>query len=299
MKKKAIIILTIALVIFVSACGDYTNHDNLSDTDIAVKLYELKDTYIGNAADVRSVIDLVNETEYKVENIELKTDVEPFRLTVNFAVDSRANYRYIEDNALNRMSGIIFTLVPNADEIVYYFYDDYADRGNKENAFSSSYYTRENLCERMLSEKITVDYIKKATDTIETFQEFYKTIMSTEVAAPDREYANKVYEFIGDDCEILANSGIEAEIELDKYESDDFEIISERLPLSIGKYQGAGIKANLTLYDVRNFKTGEIKYCVFLHYVHPDEGVIIIESDFIDREKYNKISKLIMEAQTE
>jgi len=70
------------------------------------------------------------------------------------------------------------------------------------------------------------------------------------------------------------------------------------LPLDIGKYQGAGIKANLTLSDVRNFKTGEVKQCVFLYYMHPDEGVIMIEADFVDRERYNEIFKLIMEAQT-
>jgi len=270
----------------------------LGDTDVVVELYELKDTYIGNASEVRSVIDLANNTEYEIESIELKTDVKPFRLTVNFAVDNRANYRYIDDNALNRTSGLIFSLVQNADEIAYLFYDDYADKGNPESAFAVAYYTRENLCERILSDKITPDYIEKATETIQTFQEFYKTIMSTEVVTPDREYTNKVYEFIGDDCEMLVNSSIGAEIELDKYNSADFKIISEHLPLDIGKYQGAGIKANLTLSDVRNFKTGEVKQCVFLYYMHPDEGVIMIEADFVDRERYNEIFKLIMEAQT-
>lgn len=111
-----------------------------------------------------------------------------------------------------------------------------------------------------------------------------------------RSFLHKVYEFIGDDCEIVVNSGIDAEIELDNYNESDFAIISEQLPNDIEKYQGAGIKARLMLYDIRNIKTGEINQCVFLYYVHSDEGVVMIESDFVDRERYNKILSLIKKA---
>ncbi len=300
MKKKTVAIFVIAFVILIiSGCNFSLENKDISDIEIVNKLFELKDTYIGDASKVRAIIDLANNTEYKVENIELKTDAIPFRITVNFAVDDRANYRYIDNNGLNRMSGLIFALVKNADEISYYFYDDFSDRGNPENAFSGSYYTKENLCERISSDKITTDYIEKSTDTIQIFEEYFKTIMATDVSEPERGFLNKVYEFIGDDCEIVVNSSIGAEIELDNYNESNFAIISEQLPNDIGKYQGAGIKANLTLYDVRNFKTGEVKQCVFLHYVHPDEGVVMIESDFVDRERYNKILRLIMKAQSE
>lgn len=300
MKKKSVIIFILLLAIFIfNGCNSALEKNDVSEIDVVNKLFKLKDAYIGDASKVRAIIDLANNTEYKVENIELKTDTKPFRLTVNFAVDDRANYRYIDNNGLNRMSGFIFALVKNADEISYYFYDDFADRGNPENAFSGSYYTKENLCERISSDKITTDYIEKSTDTIQIFEEYYKTIMATKVAEPDRGFLNKVYEFIGDDCEIVVNSSIGAEIELDNYNESDFAIISEQLPNDIGKYQGVGIKAHFMLYDIRNFKTGEIKQCVFLYYVHSDEGIVMIESDFVDRERYNKILRLIMNAQSE
>lgn len=300
MKKKTVAIFVIAFVILIiGGCNSSLENKDISDIEIVNKLFELKDTYIGDASKVRAIIDLANNTEYKVENIELKTDAIPFRITVNFAVDDRANYRYIDNNGLNRMSGLIFALVKNADEILYNFYDDYSDKGNPDDTFFNAYYTRNNLCERISSDKITVDYIEKVTDTIKTFEEYYITILATEVAEPDREFLDKVYEFIGDDCEIVVNSSIGAEVELDNYNESNFAIISEQLPNDIGKYQGVGIKANLTLHDVRNFKTGEVKQCVFLHYVHPDEGVVMIESDFVDRERYNKILRLIMKAQSE
>ena len=299
MKKKAVAIFIIGFIIFIiGGCYPALEKKDISDIEVVNKLYGLNDTYIGDPSKVRAIIDLANNTEYKVENIELKTDAEPFRLTVNFAVDNRANYRYIDDNGLNRMSGLIFALVPNVDEISYRFYDNFADRGNPENAFSGSYYTRDNLCEKISSDKITPDYIEKSTDTIKTFEEYYKTIMATEVAVPDRVFLNKVYEFIGDDWEIVVNSSIGAEIELDEYTDSDFAVISKHLSNVVGKYQGAGIKAHLMLSDVRNFKTNEVRSCVFFHYTHHDEGLIMIESDFVDRERYNGILKLIMKAQT-
>ncbi len=299
MKKKTFAVLIISLVAFIiGGCNLALETNYISDIESVNNLYELKNTYIGDASGVRTIVDLANSTEYKVENIELKTDVEPFRLTVNFAVDSRANYRFVDENGLNRMSALIFALVPNADEILYCFYDDYADRGNIENAFSCFYYTKQNLCERISSDKITPEYIQKSTDTIKTFEEYYKTVVTAQVAESHKAFLNAVYEFIGNDCEIVVNSSIGAEIELDKYNGSDFSVISEQLPNDIGKYQGAGINAHLMLMDIRNFKTGEINQCVFLYYGHPDEGFVMIESDFVDRERYNGILKLIMNAQT-
>ncbi len=300
MRNKSAIIFILFLTIFIfNGCSSALEKNDVRKTDVVNKLFELKDTYIGDASKVRTIIDLANNTEYKVENIELKTDAKPFQITVNFAVDNRANHRYIDNNGLNRMSGLIFALVKNVDEISYYFYDDFADRDNPENAFSGTYYTKENLCERISSDKITTDYIQKSTDTIQIFEEYYKTIVATEVVEHDRSFLNKVYEFIGDDCEIVVNSSIGAEIELDNYNESDFAVISEQLPNDIGKYQGAGIKAHLMLSDIRNFKSGEINQCVFLYYVHSDVGVVMIESDFVERERYNKILRLIMKAQGE
>ncbi|MEE1043292.1 MAG: hypothetical protein UH854_04950, partial [Clostridia bacterium] len=198
---------------------------------------------------------------------------------------------------LNRMSGLVFALVQNVDEIVYNFYDDFSERGNAENAFSGSYYTKENLCERISADTLTPVYIEKSTDSIITFEEYYKTLMAVEVSIPDRSFLDAVYEFIGNDYEIVVNSSIGTEIELDKYKGTDFSIISEQLPADIGKYQGAGIKAQLVTYDIKNFKTNEYGKCVFLYYIHPDEGLIIITSEFIDDKDFEGIKEFVIKNQ--
>lgn len=298
MKNKIASLFLIVLIFVSSGCFSYTKPENAGETDIAAQLYELKDTYLEDAPEVRSVIALANNTKYSDYTIELKTDSKPYSLNIDFTVDSRANHRYIDENELNRMSALVFALVKDLDEIRYKFYDAYSDKKNPDSSFYGSYYTKGNLCERMLSSDITVDVILKSTENIDSFREYYKTVMSTEIKAPDRSFTDKVYELIGDDCEIVVNSGIGGEFELDEYKASDFSVISDTLPLEIGKYQGAGIKAHLILYDIRNFKTDEIKNCMFLYYIHPDEGVIVIESGIVDRPRYNKILKQIMKAQT-
>lgn len=285
MKLKTGIMLLCFVFIMWTVCGCSIGSANI-ETDVVKTLYEFKGTQIENTSAVNEIAGLANNTEYQIEKISLQ----PYRITVNFKVDSRADYRYIDENGLNRLSGVVFSLIENADEILYAFYDAYSD----EDAFSSYYYTKINLCERINSDKITVDYIKKATESLKSFEEYYKTIMATYVATPDRAFLDKVYEFIGDDYEIVINSSIGMEIDLDSYDGNDFMAISQQLSHTIGKYQGAGIKANLVTYDIRNFKTDEYKQCVFMYYTHPDEGLIMILSEFIDNTDFERIKEFII-----
>jgi len=108
-----------------------------------------------------------------------------------------------------------------------------------------------------------------------------------------REFLDEVYEFIGDDCEIVANSGIGTELILDNYSEKEIAVISKNLSRILGKYQAAEVKAQLVTYDIRNFKTNEYKKCVFMYYTHPDEGLIMILSEFIDDERFENIKKFI------
>lgn len=298
MKKKLIAIAKIALLAFiVGGCTPLLEANYVSETEAVNSLYALKDAYIGDSSKVRAIIDLANNTEYQVETIELQTEQQPFRLTVNFRVENRSDDRYIDDNGLNRMSGIVFALVKNADEIVYRFYDDFSDRANPDSAFFGSYYTRQNLCERMSTDSITPDYIVNSTASIRTFEEYYKTIMAVEGAVHNREFSDAVYEFIGDDWEIVINSSIGTELILDDYAATEVNVISESFSRVLGKYQAAGITAQLVTYDIRNFKTNEYAKCVFIYYTHPDEGLVMIVSELIDDERFEDIKEFVINNQ--
>lgn len=259
------------------------------------ELYEFKDVFIGNASKIRGLVDKTNFAGYPVDGIELRTDAEPYGLDVNFMVDNRKNYRNIDENSLNRMTGLIFSLVKNVVEIRYNFYDAYSDKNNKDDVFYGAYYNRENLCERIGSDKITTDYIASSTSDYKTFEDFYITLLATEVAVQESEFSNAVNEFIGGDYEVVVNSGIGTEIVIDDLSEADEKWLGKFFSRAVGKYSGAGITANLTAYDIRNFKTNEWGYSVFLHYTHPDEGLVMIGQKILDENEYEEIKAFIIQ----
>ena len=272
--------------------------DDISQNSDINALYELKETYIGDAPTVRKIVDLTNITDYNVDGIELRTDAEPYGLDVNFVVDNRKNHRNIDENSLNRMSGLIFSLVKNVDEIRYSFYDAYSDKNNKDDVFYGAYYNRENLCERIGNSKITTDYIASSTVDYKTFEGYYDTLLATEVVVQKSEFLDAVNEFVGEDYEVVANSGIGAEIVIDDLSEADEKLLGEIFSRAVGKYSGAGITANLTAYDIRNFKADEYGYCVFLHYTHPDEGLVMIGEKILNESEYKEIKTFIVNKST-
>ena len=272
--------------------------DDISQNSDINALYELKETYIGDAPTVRKIVDLTNITDYNVDGIELRTDAEPYGLDVNFVVDNRKNHRNIDENSLNRMSGLIFSLVKNVDEIRYSFYDAYSDKNNKDDVFYGAYYNRENLCERIGNSKITTDYIASSTVDYKTFEGYYDTLLATEVVVQKSEFLDAVNEFVGEDYEVVANSGIGAEIVIDDLSEADEKLLGEIFTRAVGKYSGAGITANLTAYDIRNFKADEYGYCVFLHYTHPDEGLVMIGEKILNESEYKEIKTFIVNKST-
>ncbi len=293
----AIILFTLIImsIIAISVCVavNKLQDDIRQNPDINV-LYELKETYIGDAPTVRKIVDLTNTTDYKVDGIELKTDAQPYRLIVNFKVDNRAHYRLIDENVLNRMSGLIFSLIQNDDEILYRFYDDYSK--SKDDTFYAAYYNKENLCERINSDTITPGYISSSTNDIKSFEQYYTTLMATEAAVEKSEFLEKVYEFIGDDCEIVVNSGIGTDIMIDELPESEVRKLERLLDANakIGKYYGTGIVTHLITYDIRNFKTDEYKKCAFLYHIHPDVGLAIIGESFITDSEFDELKRFII-----
>ena len=298
-KIIAIVLFTL-IIMSIIAVSVYVAVNKLQDdmsqnSDVKV-LYELKETYIGDASKVRKIVDLTNISGYNVDGIELRTDAEPYGLDVNFMVDNRKDYRNIDENSLNRMSGLIFSLVKNVDEIRYSFYDAYSDKNNKDDVFYGAYYSRENLCERIGSSKITPYYIASSTENYKTFEEYYDTLLSTEVAVQRSEFLDAVNKFIGDDYEIVVNSSIGTDVIIDELPESEVKKL-ERLLRSnakIGKYYGTGIVTHLITYDIRNFKTDEYKKCAFLYHIHPDTGLVIIGENFLTDSEFDELKSFIM-----
>ncbi len=296
--KITAVVLFAAIIISVISASIYVAverfENKVSDNPKINELYALKETYIGDAPGVRNILELIYPGEYEISGIELKTDGQPYGLTVNLKVDDRAKFRFIDENALNRVSGILFSLIKNVDELRYLIYDNYS-KGDDDN-FYGAYYTRQNLCERLKNNIVTPSYIASSTKDLKTFEEYYNLLNATSVAANDSEFLKAVYEFIGEDCEIVVNSSIGVDIAVDNLTESEVRMLERilRANSKIGKYYGTGIYTHLITYDIRDFKKDEYKKCAFLYHIHPDMGLVIVGENFITDSEFNELKSFIV-----
>lgn len=284
MKKIILISSIIALLCVcaatVSSIKHFTNQEKAPT--VLETLYSYKDTHIGDASKTRTIVDIANVSPYSVHSISLQTDNEPMRLTINIKVDDRSKHRHINYESLDKTSALIFALIPNAHEISYLFFDDYSDTNITETAFSGSYYNRNFMYERSGMEKFHMDYVDSATQSLETFEKYYYDVMSVTKAVQTDTIYDTVNDFIGNDCEIVINSAIGADIELNSefLKSEDAKIISNILGINFGEYIGKTV--HLMKEDIRNFKNNTNRKCAFVYYEEPQRGIILIGAKYLD-----------------
>lgn len=288
MKKNAVLIILVVLVVASVFAFRYkfSGSEVGEPTDKVSEFYLYKNTMLGDNSKVRTIVDLTNMSQYPIRSIELKTDEKPTRLTINYKVEDRSEHRYVDQGSFVRSSALIFSVVPNLDEISFMVFDNCSDVTKPETSFSGTFVSRENLYEREGMQDFTPEYISGSTKSLESFRSYNSAVSSALVPGIKRSaFLDKVYEFIGKDYEIVVNSAISASIELsgEFLKSSDCKELENVLGPSFAKYSGKTVE--ITKYDVRNFRTdGESEKCVFVHYEEPDVGVVVVASKFLKTE---------------
>lgn len=244
------------------------------------KLYDLKGTYIGDNSKVRHIADLANFVDLPIQSIELKTDSKPYAVTINYKVDSRANYRFFDYSSFNKNAAVMFCLIPNADEIHFRMYDNYSSVDNPETSFASAYYSRQDLSERAGMEYFINENIINAASSIESFADYLNKVS----AVSNQTVYNKgfqgnatltqIYHVIGDDCEIVVNSGMQNFITVTEgiAANKTLSALLEPQNIKLGEYIGK--KIEFLTYSIRNFKTNQDTSYLF---VFDDEKLIAYE----------------------
>ncbi len=276
-KKKGIWALVLVLALAGVACIIAARNNQQPSTSngqegplgkpdgYAEKLYQYHGTYVGDNSKVGAIIHALNYTNLPFNSIELKTDSEPYRITVNYKVDSRANYRFPEDimTGWNKNAAVMFSLIPNNSEIMFVIYDEYGE-------FTWSYYDRSNLSERFGMEYFTSDKVKEAANSLDSFKNYLNRVSAIENM--DKYYSEgqklgeernkQIYFVIGDDREITVNSGANFPVTI----TDEFaanppvkELMAQKDKLA--QYTGKNIE--LLIYHINNFKTNEGTFYLF------------------------------------
>lgn len=278
----AIIIALIAATATAFFRGELGGKENVGLSHME-QLYAMKGTDITDKVAVEKVVKSANATEYEVVGVDVWNDAGDDRIDVKFKVDDRSKYRYVDYTGFNKTAVLALSLIPDADAIAFYMFDNYGDVNNLETSFNDSYYDRNFVYERNGMDKYHIEYIDGATETLDTFKEYYSTTMYVKGKDTRSDLQDKMYEFIGEDCEIVVNSGMGVDIPLDDsfFDGEDYDALKSIFGATLGKYAGAGKTMHLAKYDVRNFKTGETRKCAFAYYDEPELGVIMIGQKFL------------------
>lgn len=302
-KKRGVWALVLVLALTGLACIMTARNDQQPSTSsgqegplgkpdsYAEKLYQYHGTYVGDNSKVGAIIHALNYTNLPFKSIELKTDNEPYRITVNYKVDSRANYRFPEDimTGWNKNAAVMFSLIPNASEIVFRIYDEYGD-------FTGAYYDRSKLSERFGMEYFTPDKIKEAADSLASFTNYLNKVSA--VSNMDEFYSQEqklsmerdkqIYSVIGDDREITVNSGVNFPVTI----TDEFAAnppIKELMAQKDILAQYRGKKIDFLIYHINNFKTNLGTFYLFAF----DEKQMIAYTDLkTNKAEQDAIKKL-------
>ncbi|MEN6324887.1 MAG: DUF4825 domain-containing protein, partial [Syntrophomonas sp.] len=222
-------------------------------------------TYTGDNSKVGAIVHTLNYTNLPFKSIELKTDSEPYGITVNYRVDSRANYRFPESimTGWNKNAAVMFSLIPNAGEIAFRIFDEYGD-------FAGAYYERRNLNEHYGMEYFTSDKITEAAGSLASFTDYLNKVSAIKNWADfysdgqklHIEKNKQIYSVIGDDREITINSGVNIPVTL----TDEIAAnppIKELMDQKDVLAQYSGKKVEFLIYHINNFKTNHGTFYLF------------------------------------
>ena len=228
-------------------------------------LYQYHGTHTGDNSKVEAIVRALDYTALPMKSLEMQTDSEPYGISVNYQVDSRANYRSLEaiETAWNKNAAVMFSLIPNVGEISFRIYDQYGD-------FAGAYYSRENLSGRYGMEYFTADTVKQAAASPETFANYLNKVSSIknmedsygELQKQSTERLKQIYSVIGDDREITPNSGVNFLIAI----RDNFVASPPIKELMEQKEQFEpykGKKIEFLIYNINNFKLNNRTFYLF------------------------------------
>ena len=291
----AIIIALIAATATAFFRGDLGGNKN-TELSHMEELFAMKDTPITDKVAVGKLVKAANATQYEIAGVDIWNDAGDDRIDVKFKVSDRSEHRYVDYTGFNKTAVLALSLMPDADAIAFYMFDDYGDVTNLETSFNGSYYDRNFVYERNGMDKYHIEYIDGATESIDTFREYYSTTMYVKGKDTKSDFQDKMHEFIGDDCEIVVNSGMGVDIPLDDafFDGEDYTVLKGIFGATLGKYAGAGKTMHLAKYDIRNFKTGETRKCAVAYYEEPELGVIMIGQKFLTDDEIKIVREQII-----
>lgn len=246
--------------------------------EIAKNLYKYNGTSVDNSEQISALVSALKYLKFEVSNTEIKSGF----LVIDYHVDNRAKYRYIEDDYnknLNQTCATLFVLCPDLRNVKIRFSDDYGtyyDFSREKNTFI---YTLGKQ-----HEFTNVDF-ENAAESIDTFTAFTKKLLQLKNTTSSKLYLKEIYGILPENLQIQNNSSTKISIVVD----DKHIHLLKNIDIDISSYK---------------HKPLELYFCAVEDYTDPNSYPSnyvfvfseqkIVRNDIINsKEQYNQTINLL------
>ncbi len=205
-----------------------------------------------SADDKNAIVSLVNSIDYIGFEIDsINTDAG--FLTVNYKVDSRTKYRFMDDYSknFNQTCATLFVLADGLKNIRLTVSDNYGEFYSFSRDLNSFVYTKS-------MHDFSEDDLEDAAKNFDNFEAFTEKLLVLKSDTQNNVYLKQIYEVLAPSLQVIENSKEQFVIALD----DNNLAILSALDLDLTKHRNTSVE--LYFCSVEDYTVSELKNYIFV-----------------------------------
>ncbi len=217
--------------------------------EIADNLFDYVHIDISDTPAITSLVNSMNFVGFEINDIKISSGF----LTIEYKVDSRTKYRFIEDynKNFNQTCATLFVLVDNLKNIRLTVSDNYGEFYSFSRDKAGFIFTDE-------MRDFTSDDLKDASESLNNFEDFTEKLLMLKDSSSSNVYLKQIYSVLTPNLQVLENTKEQFTIALDE---KNLAILSE-IDIDLEKYKHTS--AELYFCNVEDYTISELKYYVFV-----------------------------------
>lgn len=268
MKHSVIITVVSLLLVVTMAIGAYfafVEHDkkenyiaeemktpsllSASASEIAEELFKYVHIPSDDERDISSLVNAMDYVGFGIESINASSGF----LTVNYNVDSRTKYRFMDDYSknFNQTCATLFVLADGLKNIRLTVSDNYGEFYSFSRDKNSFIYTEE-------MNGFNEDDFTDAAKNLENFEEFTEKILMLKSNTENNVYLKQIYEVLDPSLQVIENSKEQITIAL----NDNNLAILSTIDIDLSKHKNTSVE--LYFCGVEDYTVSELKNYIFV-----------------------------------
>lgn len=217
--------------------------------EIADQLFKYVHISSDDERDLSSLINAMDYVGFEIKNINTASGF----LTINYMVDSRTKYRFMDDyeKNFNQTCATLFVLADGLKNIRLTVSDNYGEFYSFSRDKNSFVYT-----EGMNG--FNEDDFTDAGKNLENFEEFTEKILVLKSNTENNFYLKQIYEVLEPNLQVIENSKEQITIAL----NDNNLAILSTVDIDLSKYKDTSVE--LFFYGVEDYTVSELKNYIFV-----------------------------------